>query len=119
MSIKSIIGVLVVIILVVGGYYLMRNMREGNKYVAYFGNVQGLQHSSPVLVKGVRVGKIGDIDLSGERVKVIITMTEDMAIPKGTIAFLASGGLTGDKQIRLDMGPGPETLPDGSQLNTG
>jgi phospholipid/cholesterol/gamma-HCH transport system substrate-binding protein len=116
MNIKSIISFVVVISLIIGGYFWMRSKREGNKYIAYYDNVQGLQQASPVQIKGVRVGKIGDIDLTGERVKVTITLKPDVALPEGTVAFLAAGGLTGDKVIRLDLGNSTNILPNESVI---
>lgn len=116
MSIKSIISFIVLVALVIGGYYWMRSRREGNRYIAYYSNVQGLQRASPVMIRGVRVGKIGDIDLTKKRVKVTIVLKPDLALNEGTVAFLAAGGLTGDKAIRLDLGASENMLPDESVL---
>lgn len=86
-------------------------------YYAYYNNIQGLQQSSPVMINGVRVGKIRDIDLNGVgRVKVTVSLKKQIELTEGTTAFLASSGVTGEKIIELRPGPGPGILPDEAVL---
>lgn len=120
-SIKNLVWI-VVILLIAGGYYFLKDSKMFEKdhdYYAYFADVQGLQMSSPVMIKGVRVGKISDIDLGGRNVKITISVKKNIQLTEGTIAKLASGGITGDKIIDLKPGKGPAILPDYATLQTG
>ncbi|WP_276134929.1 MlaD family protein [Polluticoccus soli] len=120
-TIKNIAS-LAIILLIVGGYYFLKGSKmfvKDHFYFAYFADVQGLQMSSPVMIKGVRVGKISDIDLGGRNVKITLSVKKDIQVPEGTIAKLASGGITGDKIIDLKPGNGPAILADYSTLQTG
>ncbi|RYE23448.1 MAG: MCE family protein [Sphingobacteriales bacterium] len=93
--------------------------RREYDYYAYFNDVAGLARSSQVQINGVRVGKITDVQITEDRrLKVIITTVEGVELPEGTIASLASGGLTGDKIVKLLPGKGPGILPDKATLVT-
>lgn len=111
---------LVLLIILVAGFFIVRKNKKfsgEHEYYVYYPNVKGLQSSSPVLLKGVRVGKISDIDLNGGgKVRVSLRIKKGIEIPKGTIALLASGNVLGDKLIRLVPGNGPGTVADFSVL---
>lgn len=118
----NIITITIVAILATG-YYLLRSngviMKERHFY-AYFNDVKGLQASSAVQVNGVRVGKIADVTLNSKHyIKLVLTVNDDVKLPKGTKAELSSAGLTGDKIINLIPGAGPGYLPDETTLPTG
>jgi phospholipid/cholesterol/gamma-HCH transport system substrate-binding protein len=100
-------------------YFVKKNkMAREHDYFAYFYDVKGLQPSSPVQIKGVRVGKIAGIEIQEDKLKVTITTQKGIDIPEGTVAELASGGMTGDKIVNLIPGKGPAMLPDQSTLIT-
>lgn len=113
---------IILILLLVGGYYFLKGSKmfvKDHYYYAYFADVQGLQMSSPVMVKGVRVGKISDIDLGGRNVKITLSVKKHVRLTEGTVAKLASGGITGDKIIDLKPGESTVLLPDYATLQTG
>lgn len=71
-------------------------------YYTYYENINGLQRSSAVYINGVRVGEISDIDMEiKEKVKVTMSIKNEIEIPKGSIALLASKGLLGERMILL------------------
>lgn len=119
MNKQSVIRIILTI-LVIAGIYLWGFSGVFTKeydYYAYYENIQGLQTSSPVMLNGVRVGKIKDIDLNGGgRVKVTLTLSKDIKLPDSTTAYLAPGGITGDKMIRLEVGNNKNILPHESVL---
>jgi phospholipid/cholesterol/gamma-HCH transport system substrate-binding protein len=112
----------IVVIIIIAGYYFMKGsnmLPHGHDYFAYFLDVQGLQPSSPVKIKGVRVGKITDITIdTNKKVKITITTGKDITLPVGTVAKLAGGSITGEKIIDIEPGPGPGILPDYAVLAT-
>ena len=100
-------------------FYKKDKKKKEYDYYAYFNEVKGLARSSEVQINGVRVGKISDVQLTEERtLKVVITTKEGIELPEGTIASLASGGMTGDKVVRLLPGKSTTMLPDKSTLIT-
>jgi phospholipid/cholesterol/gamma-HCH transport system substrate-binding protein len=106
-------------VVLVAGYFIITNMQpDDNEYIAYYNNVKGLQQSSPVEIKGVRVGDITELQALHDRVRVVLEVDNKIKIPKGTIAMLASGGVMSDKTISLKLGNSNEILPSGSVLQT-
>lgn len=115
-------GLLVTISLLVffAGFYFLKgsNLFSGeNKFYAYYDNVQGLQSSAAVQVKGLGVGRVSKIELiDSEKVKVTISVSNNVPLPVGTAAELASADLLGTKIIRLKLGMGTQMLEDGATI---
>lgn len=118
----KIIGGVIAIVLLAGGYYFLKGSKLLSKekmYYAYFTDVQGLAPSSPVNIRGVRIGRIADVELSNKHlVKIILSVHNNIQLPEGTVARLASGGLTGDKAINLVLGKSSQILPEYATLIT-
>ena len=116
------IGVLVMIALLVffAGFYFLKgaNIFSGeNNYYVYYDNVQGLQTSSAVQVKGLSVGRVSNIELlDSGNVKVTIAVTRKVNVPVGTVAELGSADLLGTKIVRLKLGMGTQMAEDESTL---
>lgn len=119
------IGLLVTISVLVffAGFYFLKgsNLFSSDKiYYCFYDNVQGLQPSAAIQIRGLQVGKVEAIELNpnGKGVKVTLAIKKKYELPRGTVAQLFSGDLLGSKAIRLDlaaMGGGivesGETLP--------
>lgn len=99
------------------GSTLFSNNKE---YICFFNNIDGLQSSSTVLIRGMNVGHVARTELNGAKdVKVVITVGKKVEIPEGTRAVLAQSDLLGSKVIKLSPGPGPAMLENGATLATG
>jgi len=115
-------GLLVSISLLVffAGFYFLKgaNIFSGeNEFYAYYDNVQGLQTSAAVQVKGLGVGRVSGIELiDSEKVKVTLSVSKNVSIPVGTTAELASADLLGTKIIRLNLAMGTQMAEDGATL---
>ena len=80
---------------------------KGNYYATYE-NIGGLVPSSPVYVKGYKVGQVEEVkyDFSKQKSFVIkISVSKDIQLPKGTIVELYDDGLMGGKAIQLVYAP--------------
>lgn len=117
------IGLLVTISLLIffAGFYFLKgaNLFSGeNRYYAYYDNVQGLQESSSVQVKGLSVGRVSKIELidSTDKVRVTLAVSKKVDVPVGTTAELASADLLGTKVIKLNIGMGTQLLEDESTM---
>lgn len=79
-----------------------------NNYYATYENIGGLVPSSPVYVKGFKVGQVEEIkyDFTQRESFVIkISVSNDIKLPKGTIVQLYDDGLMGGKAIQLIYAP--------------
>lgn len=66
-------------------------------------SVTGLNPQAPVRFRGVRVGKVSDVDLQDSReVFISIRIDSDVPITRGTQARIGIQGLTGQGFIQLD-----------------
>ncbi len=75
-----------------------------NKFYANYESVEGLVPSSPVYVKGYKVGQVTKInyDFSEELPFVVeFTAEKELQLPRGTVAEMFDDGLMGGKAIRL------------------
>lgn len=83
-----------------------------NIYYVYYDDVSGLQESSEVKLRGVKVGNVTDIVLERDRVLVelaVETKYEDM-IPSNSIAEMGAAGLMGGVEIVIKQGDSAEPI---------
>lgn len=79
-----------------------------NNYYTTYDNIGGLVSSSPVYVKGYKVGQVEQViyDFSKEKSFVIkISVSKDIKLPKGTLIQLYDEGLMGGKALQLVFAP--------------
>lgn len=77
-------------------------------YITQYEDVHGLQRSNPIFIDGVRVGEVSNIELDGNKlVTVTFSINKHTKIPRGSIAYIASNGILGEKMIFLEKGKGP------------
>ena len=77
-------------------------------YYASYENIGGLVPSSPVYVKGLKVGQVEEIkyDFTKEESFVVrISVSKDINLPKGAKVELFDDGLMGGKAIQLVYAP--------------
>jgi phospholipid/cholesterol/gamma-HCH transport system substrate-binding protein len=104
------IGIMVAVTIAVFilGFNFLRGrgvFSSDKEYYTYYKDVQGLQESAVVQLKGLGVGKVTKIELQGNRIiKVTFALRKDVHVPVGTFAQLASADLiSGTKIINLNM----------------
>lgn len=75
-------------------------------YVAHFSNIGGLNQGSNVMIAGVKVGSVGDIELDQEKLiaKVELKIERGITLYADTIASIKTNGLIGDKYVSVDPG---------------
>lgn len=79
--------------------------------VAIFDDAQGMTAGSPVLVNGVRVGRVEAVRLArgAQRVEVFMEIRGDVEIPRG--ATVGTGGFVALGDVSVSIAPGPITNP--------
>jgi phospholipid/cholesterol/gamma-HCH transport system substrate-binding protein len=116
------IGLLVAIAILIffAGFYFLKgaNLFSGeNEYYVYYSDVQGLQPSSAVLIKGLSVGHVSAINLTEDgKVKVTIAVSKKTNVPQGTVANLMATDLLGTKAISLELGGSKMLVEDETVL---
>lgn len=83
-------------------------------------SVTGLNPQAAVRYRGVRVGKVIEVDLTDAReVNILVRVDSDIPITRGTRARIGTQGLTGQGFIQLDddgADPAPPKIMPGSGL---
>ncbi len=112
---------LLAIVMLYFGFHILKGsdvFSRTYKYHVLYDNIDGLTASNPVLLNGLNVGRVQEIKLLQNRqnmLLVTIDVQKGIAIPQGTAAVLADGGLLGGKVIHLAMGTG-SAMKDGDTL---
>ena len=86
---------------------------------AYFDEIGGLNPRAPVVIGGVKVGRVQTIALDpGEfRAKVTLDLDATLQLPEDTSASIVTLGVLGDKLVELQPGGADEILPNGGSIS--
>ncbi len=107
-----------VLVVAVAGVGVTTRSREGTYDVtAFFPRAIGLFERSTVLVLGVEVGRITEVEPEGDRVRVGLRIKEDVKIPAGAAAVIVPISLVSDRYVQLTpvWRTGP-SLRDGAEI---
>lgn len=111
---RSWISTIITIAVLVAAFYIYKYrylMSEYRDYYVFYEDVHGLQKSSPIMIDGVMVGRVSDIEFHGQdQVRVTLTIKKEVVLTDSSIAQLGSNGLVGDKMITLIMSDHKEVL---------
>jgi len=116
------IGILFSISLIIFfvGFYFLRGaslFSNDKKFYCIYSNVEGLQLSANVQVRGLNVGRVSHMELLDNKgVKVTLSVYKSVEVPQGTTAALASPDLLGSKIVSLNLGTGPGEMEDGATM---
>ncbi len=93
------------------GFNYLKGRDFMNKEISYYvvyDNVDGLTKSNPVIINGLTVGKVKNIQLRQDfnnQVVVELAINSEIILGDSTIAELSNADLLGSKAIRLKIGP--------------
>lgn len=119
----GIFGLCVLVILFFGIKFLKGSdiFQKENTYYAYYNDVSGMLVSSNVLVNGLRVGYVKEIEATNERADnflVTFTCSSDIKIPQDSKITLFSADLLGSKALKLQLGTSSQIIEDGDTLSS-
>ncbi len=106
-------------IVVVGSVWLSENYAGaagGYKVTATFDSVQGLDPNAWVTLRGVKVGKVLDIDIREGRPVVTLGFEKVRGLPRDSKLTIRSKGMLGEKEIEIQVGSDSQVLADGEHL---
>ncbi|MDR1054746.1 MAG: MlaD family protein [Prevotellaceae bacterium] len=89
-----------------------------NTFYAIYDNVEGLQATSNIFVKGLKVGTVESITFLEETQKFTVKMRiqSKYNIPKNSVAHLYSADIMGNKAIKIEVSNDSIYLPDKSKI---
>jgi phospholipid/cholesterol/gamma-HCH transport system substrate-binding protein len=123
MSREARVGIFVLLGLVILTYFTFRVSKwgliaeKGYKLTVDFESAAGLEPKSDVKMAGVPIGKVEEIQLVGNRARLVLRVRPEYRIPVDSMATIQTQGLLGERYVELT--PGKDTqraLPAGGQI---
>ncbi len=108
-EVKTGVIAIVIIILFIWSYSFLKNSSFTEKtrtFYAEYSNVQGLIPTSPVVINGLKVGRIADITFHKTKPGILITHIElknDIEFSKNSIAQIFSPDFISGKSMKIDL----------------
>lgn len=98
-----------------GGMTLGRS--GGLELHATFTQIGGLADRAPVVISGVKVGRVKHIELADDlRARVTFEVEGELPLPVDTSASIRTAGLLGDQFIELEPGAEDALLQSGGEI---
>lgn len=108
MNKNTLITIAVLALLTAGFYYIYHYtavFKKNDTYYSSFTKISGLQESGPVLINGVKVGKISEIKIGTDKnILITYSLKKDIKIPNGTFAKIINGDVSGTKAVKFHLG---------------
>jgi phospholipid/cholesterol/gamma-HCH transport system substrate-binding protein len=117
------IGVLAVgavVLLFLGVRFLQGVPLLGNTYplIVQFDSADGITEGTPVSVRGLQVGTVGNVSLGDDGVRATLRIREDVQLTEGTTASIGGLAALDDVSVSLHRTPGGAPLSPGARLPT-
>ena len=110
--------VIALVVALVGGVYLLSSHSSNRTIVGYFTSAVGLYPGDQVRILGVPVGSIGTIEPRPSDVKITMSVSNDVKIPKDAQAVIMSPNLVAARFIQLTPAyTGGAVLPGGGSID--
>ncbi|HEY5463804.1 MAG TPA: MlaD family protein [Hanamia sp.] len=108
-------------ILIIGFNFLKGKglFKKENQIYAVYQDVQGLVKSNPVVINGLQVGRIADIDGGRDMRKIVVTVSlnKEVNIPNNSLAVI-NPNLLGSPTLEIQLGSSTTYLKSGDTLLT-
>ena len=89
----------------------------GLRVYATFDEIGGLAKRSPVVVGGVRIGKVEAIELDDSfRARVALDLDPQVELPADSSAAIYTQGVLGDQYVSIEPGGSDELLGDEDEI---
>ncbi|HHI87321.1 MAG TPA: MCE family protein [Candidatus Cloacimonetes bacterium] len=110
--IVGIIIVLAVLIVVFGNIVITGRKQKSDmtEITVQFPQIGGLDVGNTVFVHGVRAGKVADIALEQNGVKVVLLVNKEIILKKDVRIIISERGMMGEREISIDPGSSSENL---------
>lgn len=118
----GIVMAVAIIVAILGSLWLARGgLSKGYALYAKFPWSSGLKQGQPVLLAGVNVGYVDEVQLRQDgTVLTTFRVGKDYKVPQGTVATVIPNGIFGDMAIALTpKRPNPLSIPENDTLPVG
>jgi phospholipid/cholesterol/gamma-HCH transport system substrate-binding protein len=110
--------IIALVAVVAGGVYVLSSQGNNRTVIGYFTSAVGLYPGDQVRVLGVPVGTIDTIEPRPSDVKIVMSVSKDVRIPKDARAVIISPNLVSARFIQLAPAyTGGAALPDGGSID--
>jgi phospholipid/cholesterol/gamma-HCH transport system substrate-binding protein len=110
--------IIALVAVLVGGVYVLSAQGNSRKIVGYFASAVGLYPGDQVRIIGVPVGTIDSIEPRSSDVKITMSVSNDVKIPKDAKAIIISPNLVAARFIQLTpVYNGGAVLPAGGSID--
>ncbi|HWF69290.1 MAG TPA: virulence factor Mce family protein [Mycobacterium sp.] len=110
--------VIALVAVLVAGVYVLSSQGNNRTIVGYFTSAVGLYAGDQVRVLGVPVGSIDTIEPRSSDVKITMSVSKDVRIPKDAKAVIISPNLVSARFIQFTPAyTGGAVLPDGASID--
>ena len=118
----ALLGIVAIAILYIGFNFLKGSnvLSSDRTYHAKYDNVDGLAVGNPVILNGIKVGQVKQMQLlpsEQNRVDVSLELNKDVTVGDSTVASLG-GSLLGSKTITLFLGKNSKVYDGGEMLRS-
>ena len=115
------VGLFLILGLCCLGYlsFTLGNLGLGKKTYeikAVFPTVAGLKNKSEVMLAGVSIGKVKDIELKDDRAEVVMSIQKKVKLEDDSIASIKTMGIIGDKYVSISPGASETYLANGGVI---
>ncbi len=117
----GILAVAGIVVFILGFNFLKgKNLFKKEKYLyAVYENIQGLTKSNPVVINGLQIGNIDNLDGGKDLKKILVSvnLTQDFNIPNNSLAVI-NPNLLGSTSLEIKLGNSNVYLKPGDTLLT-
>ncbi|HLD24017.1 MAG TPA: MlaD family protein [Sulfuricurvum sp.] len=90
---------------------------EGYPIQAYIDDASGIEKHTHVLMNGVTIGDVEEIEIEGKRVKLTLMINNDVKIPDDSAVIVVQESLLGSKVINIIVGDSTAYLQTGGIIS--
>ncbi|HEX2720634.1 MAG TPA: MlaD family protein [Candidatus Deferrimicrobium sp.] len=123
MSREARVGIFVLLGLIVLTFFTFRVSKwgliaeKGYRLTVDFDTASGLEPKSDVKMAGVPIGKVEEIQLVGNRARLVLRIRQGIRIPIDSVGSIQTQGLLGEKYVEILPGKDEQrNLPAGGQV---
>lgn len=117
----GVMAVVGIVLLIVGFNFLKGHgiFKKEKHIYAVYNDVQGLVKSNPVVINGLQIGRIENLDGGKDMKKIVVTvsLTKDVNIPNNSLAVI-NPNLLGSPTMEIQLGTSSTYLKNGDTLLT-
>ena len=112
--------IIALVAVLVGGVYVLSSQGNNRTVIGYFTSAVGLYPGDQVRILGVPVGSIDTIEPRPSDVKITMSVSKDVKIPRDARAIIVSPNLVSARFIQVTPAyTGGAALPDGGSIDLG